>query len=84
MCSKFSTLLGLEGRSEGCIDMESQSSKCVCRRQNNAQFVQQIGVVQGDGGLRIEERCLLQRDRYPGGISPDSPEGEFCATDRTC
>lgn len=57
MCSKFSMLLGLKGCSGGCIDGESQSSKCVCRRQNKAQFVQQIGVVQGDGGLRNEERC---------------------------
>ena len=57
MCSKFNMLLGLEGYSGDCIGMESQSSKCVCWRQNNAQFVQQIGVVQGDGGLRNEERC---------------------------
>ena len=57
MCNEFSMLLGLEGCSGGCIDVEAQSSKCVCRRQNNAQFVQQIGVVQGDGGLRNEERC---------------------------
>ena len=47
MCNEFSMLLGLEGCSGGCIDGESQSSKCVCRRQNNAQFVPQIGVVKG-------------------------------------
>ena len=57
MCSEFNMLLGLEWRSGGCIDVESQSNKCVYKRQNNAQFVQQIGVVQGDGGLRNEERC---------------------------
>ena len=52
MCNEFSMLLGLEGCSGGYIDVESQSSKCVCERQNNAQFVQQGGVVQGDGNLR--------------------------------
>ena len=57
VCNEFSMLLGLEECSGGCIDVEAQSSKCVCKRQNNAQFVQQIGVVQGDGGLRNEERC---------------------------
>ena len=57
MCNEFSMLLGLEWCSGGCINVESQSSKCVYRRQNNAQFVQQIGVVQGDGGLQNEERC---------------------------
>ena len=51
MCNEFSMLLGLEGCSGDCIDGESQSSKCVYRRKNNAQFVQQIGVVQGDGDL---------------------------------
>ena len=40
VCIEFSILLGLEGWSGGYIDMEAQSSKCVCGRQNNAQFVQ--------------------------------------------
>ena len=73
MFSEFSMLLGLEGCSEGCIDVESQSSKCVCERQNNAQFVQQGGVVQGDSGLQnfqregSEERSCSNRTNIQEG-----------------
>ena len=61
MCNEFSMLLGLKWCSGGCIDVESQSSKCVYRRQNKAQFIQQIGVVQGDDGLRNEERYCTNK-----------------------
>ncbi|RRT38094.1 hypothetical protein B296_00050426, partial [Ensete ventricosum] len=46
MCNKFDTLLDLEGCSGDCIGEGSRSSKYIYEGQNQAQVVQQNGVVQ--------------------------------------
>ncbi|CAD5196302.1 unnamed protein product [Musa acuminata subsp. malaccensis] len=56
----------------------SAAAKKSMSRSSNAGLQFPVGRI-----ARFLAAMLLQCDSYPGGVSPDSPEGESCETDLT-
>ncbi|RRT31637.1 hypothetical protein B296_00054015 [Ensete ventricosum] len=74
VCNKFSTLLDLKGCSGDCIGKESQSSKCICGAEQDTNYSARWNSPKSPKLPvgRMQRGELLQQDRYPGGIGPES------------